>query len=537
MGAKWKAATAIILFGISVCAVFGFWKYQEVDKKEDRIWHHELAAGADPTLGSDTIPEDYMVDESFTSHLPLVIIDTGGEEIVNYKYYDKETDAMLYPEGVDVYTKIQISVIDNQNSVNRIGEQPAITSSGKIKVRGNHSALLPKHQYRIKLLDEEGEKSGQPLLGMEASDDWILNGTQSDRSYLRTYLGMNYMGMLQAATPDVRFCEVLIKEGEQYRYQGLYMFMESVSRGVGRVDIDKYDPTAAAVPYLVRRDRYDEDAVLLDTWLAHQPERRKDWGTTLQNEGMLELIYPNENIVTEESVTKIEEEIDEFERVLYSEDLSTFVRYRQYIDMESFCDYFLINEFMASYDAGLNSTYFYKDTAGRITMGPVWDFDGGADNVTNTLARYDYIVLAARPWYEQMVKDPVFINKLVTRYGHLRTGMLSDENIEETIEDTVNYLGNAIDRDTKRWEAEYADRFPVLEEKRTGLTIQRDSSSNEKEVARLEDFLILHARFMDQNLPYIRQYQDKVSPFETMGILILLSFFITVVLVQRSRRY
>ena len=104
MGAKWKAATAIILFGISVCAVFGFWKYQEVDKKEDRIWHHELAAGADPTLGSDTIPEDYMVDESFTSHLPLVIIDTGGEEIVNYKYYDKETDAMLYPEGVDVYT-------------------------------------------------------------------------------------------------------------------------------------------------------------------------------------------------------------------------------------------------------------------------------------------------------------------------------------------------------------------------------------------------------------------------------------------------
>ena len=53
MGAKWKAATAIILFGISACAVFGFWKYQEVDKKEDRIWHHELAAGADPTLGSD----------------------------------------------------------------------------------------------------------------------------------------------------------------------------------------------------------------------------------------------------------------------------------------------------------------------------------------------------------------------------------------------------------------------------------------------------------------------------------------------------
>ena len=56
MGAKWKAATAIILFGISVCAVFGFWKYQEVDKRKTGFGIMSWQRGADPTLGSDTIP-------------------------------------------------------------------------------------------------------------------------------------------------------------------------------------------------------------------------------------------------------------------------------------------------------------------------------------------------------------------------------------------------------------------------------------------------------------------------------------------------
>ncbi|WP_246019670.1 CotH kinase family protein [Bacilliculturomica massiliensis] len=530
------AVCGVIALAVFMCAGLGMWQYSQ-EEVHSRVWQHEAEKDADPSTGPTELPGDFLVDGSFASHLPVVVIDTGGREIVNYKYYDSSTDSMKYPEGVDVYTPMTLSVIDNENHVNHPTDAPAQQSQGKLKVRGNHSAMLAKLQYRIKLLTEDGEKNRIPILGMEPSDDWVLNGTQSDRSHLRTYLGMNFMGTLQASTPDVRFCEVLMKEGERYRYQGLYMFLEPVSRGEGRVDIDKYDPSAAAVPYLARRDRYDKSAVTLDTWLSRRREKRKDWDLRLENDAVIELIYPNEKAVTAESLAKIEGEIDEFERILYSEDAGTFVRYRQYIDMESFCDYFLINEFMASYDAGVHSTYFYKDTAGRITMGPVWDFDGCADNVTNELTRYDYIVLGSRPWYEQMVKDPVFVKMLTTRFGQLRAGLLSDENIEKIVGDTVDYLGNAVSRDTQRWRAEYAGQFPVLTEEETGLSIWRDSDSFEKEVKRVEDFLILHARFMDQNLPYVRRYEEKGSSFETPAILCLLAFFIAVVLVQRSRRY
>ncbi len=531
------AVGGVILLSLLMCVGFGMWKKNQ-EPFYHRVWQHEEEKEADPTVGSTEIPDDFLVDESFSSHLPVAVIDTNGQEIINYKYYDMATDSMKYPEGIDVYIPMTLSIIDNENHINHPGDIPALQSEGKLKVRGNHSAMLSKLQYRIKLLNEKEEKNRVSILGMEPSDDWILNGTQSDRTYLRTYLAMNFMGTLQAATPDVRFCEVLIKEGDKYLYQGIYMFLEPVSRGIGRVEIGKYNPAEIQIPYIARRDRYDEEGIMLDTYLANRPDKRKDWGMDLENEAMLELIYPKEDVVTEDSITRIEQEIDEFERILYSKDLSTFVRYRQYIDMDSFCDYFLLNEFMASYDAGLHSTYFYKDSVGKITMGPVWDFDGGADNVTNTLARYDYILMDARPWFEQMVKDPVFVNKLVSRYEQLRSGLLSDENIETKIEETISYLGNAIERDSIRWQAEYVGHFPVLKEEESGLLIERDTSSCEKEAKRLEDFLILHARYIDQNLPYIRQYWDEeAAPFSTLAILSILTFFIVVALVQRYRKY
>ena len=63
------------------------------DRLPGRQIHHELAQEADPSIGDAEIPEDFIVGNDFTSHLPLVVIDTAGQEIVNYKYYDAEIDA------------------------------------------------------------------------------------------------------------------------------------------------------------------------------------------------------------------------------------------------------------------------------------------------------------------------------------------------------------------------------------------------------------------------------------------------------------
>lgn len=529
-------ALAVIFLGVITVIGLGAWLKSQ-DPETQRIWQHEQEADADPNTGTTTLPADFLVDETFETHLPLVIIDTAGEEIVNYKYYDKDTDAMTYPEGVDVYTHMTLSVINNEDHVNRPGDVPAMQTFGKLKVRGNHSALLSKLQYRIKILDEEGQKKEVSVLGMESSNDWILNGTQSDRSYLRTYLAMNLMGNLQACTPDVRYCELLIKEGDKYQYQGIYMFIEPIERGVGRVEISKYDYKDFQSSYILRRDRYDKAGTMLDTYLDHIPEKRKQWEVERENDALLAVVYPKEEVITQETIEQIEAEINRFEEMLYSTDLSTFVQYRQYIDMDSFCDYFIINEFLASYDAGIHSTYMYKEVGGKLTMGPIWDFDGGMDNVTGALTRFDYIVMSNRPWFEQMVKDSAFVKRLNARYSQLRSGILAESSVEEKIDSTVIYLGNAISRDTLRWQREYDQQLGPIEEEETALLIFRNDGSYEKEVNRLKNFLRLHGRFMDENMEFIKQdWGQKATPFALPAILILGVFFLSPVLVLKLRK-
>lgn len=140
MRKQWKTAIGVAALAFLFLLLLGFLELKEKESRQEnakRIWHHELAAAADPTIGSDTIPEDFMVDETFVSHLPLVILDTGGKEIVNYKYYNLEEEAFVYQEGIDPYFDMQISVIDNDTHINCLADTPAVTSYGKIKVRGN----------------------------------------------------------------------------------------------------------------------------------------------------------------------------------------------------------------------------------------------------------------------------------------------------------------------------------------------------------------------------------------------------------------
>ena len=65
----------------------------------------------------------------------------------------------------------------------------------------------------------------------------------------------------------------------------------------------------------------------------------------------------------------------------------------QKLDMDSFVDFFIINEFFASYDAGQHSTYMYKSAEGKLTMGPYWDFDGAMDNSRMSLTNTNYMTV------------------------------------------------------------------------------------------------------------------------------------------------
>lgn len=526
------AGVSALMFAVMLLG--GLWLYETRAPQAVRKIQHEAAADADPGIGLTEIPEDHRVDESFTSHLPLLVIDTHGEELIHYdKVYHADTESFEYPEGVELIQPVTLSVIDNANYVNTLTDRPQAETEASIKIRGNTSASrqYQKKQFSLHLLDEKGDQRELPLLGMESNDSWILKGSPIDGSRLRDYLAMNMGGKLFPYTPEVRFCEVLIRQGDMIEYHGLYMLLERVERGENRIDIERYDPKDIYPPYILRRDRYDADGIMLHTY-GIEKGYYDTW---------LEIQYPSKKRITQEHIDRITQDINHVEYALYADDYKTFRQYKNLLDVDSFVDYMVFNELFACYDAGLHSTYLYKRPGGKITMGALWDYDMAMDNYGDALLEIRKTAFNYQPWFDRLMQDKEFVEQLNDRYRELRKTIFADEKLKSFIERAEWFLGNALLRENSRWNAESFNPVMDLEDVESGVMIRRVRETPYQEIRRMEDVLILHAHHLDET-PW--EVKDTGTVFQNgygvqknlAAILSLVALFVSIVLVQRHRK-
>ena len=438
--------------------------------------------------------KELLVDASFTSNLPLIVIDTKGVKPRRGVVWDGEKEYYV-PTGEDPYAYGEISVIDNADGQNRPIDNAKIHSLCKMRIRGNSSGNYDKEQYLIKLIDEEGKREKQNVLGMGSNSEWILNVSFIDKSLMRNYLAYMTAGEIMPYTPDVQFCEVLWQDEEGYRYEGVYLMMESIGVGKHRVDLPRYSENGPITPALLRRDRYNANGIMLDNYATQK-------GLT---SGYLDIEYPDKEIITQKGVWNITEQVNRFEQALYADEWEDFVEYRNYVDMQSFVDYFILNEFFLNYDAGYNSTYVYMNYSGRLTMGPVWDFDQAMDNNETVSANLETTAFHSAPWFDMILRDPVFTAAIIERFAQLRESILSDEAIEAFVEETSNYLGPAIDRDWARWGYYYIDGNYLLPDDPGGK--DRNTHTHQEEVDRILDVLSRHGAWMDAHLDSLYQFK------------------------------
>lgn len=453
-----KRIAAIFASLLIFIIVVGISMYANRDQSKTLMgsYHRELPAadwGGDALQGID---ENFAVDESFSTHLPLVIIDTAGIQPPIYTEKRMVKGFMTYAdiEGIEPYVKGSISIISG-NEKNTIGDEPVTTSQMFIKRRGNSSMIYAKAQYLLKLITDKGEENKVSILNMGEDNEWILNGSMADKSMIRNYLPYKIAAQFMPYTPDNEICEVVIKNGEEYTYQGVYLMGENIKQGKDRVDIEKFKKSSKSNSMLLRRDRYDENDIILDTYatkkeLSKRYESRRYMGITY-----IGLLYPSKKNVTQDMIDYATDEISTIEKILYSGDFDIYSTYNRYIDVDSFVDYFLINEFFGSYDSGNFSTYMYRNVGEKLKMGPVWDFDGAIDNYIHEPLEVDVMAFQIKPLFDRLVRDKAFIEKLENRYAHLRRGVLSDENINNSIDEIVNYIGPAQEREWARWSEEY----------------------------------------------------------------------------------
>jgi hypothetical protein len=102
-----------------------------------------------------------------------------------------------------------------------------------------------------------------------------------------------------------------------------------------------------------------------------------------------------------------------------------------------------------------------------------------------------------------LCRDEAFTEAIVTRYKELRQSVLSEEYLMNYIDQTVAYLGDAIDRNFDKWGYSFLAGYSLLKGE------DREICSYEEAISQLKEFLIRRGNWMDQNIDAIREFSAE----------------------------
>ena len=484
---KYKITAVITAAVILVVSVF----FSLPDYKNTKRVHQHLE--------SPVITECDCDKSQLCTHLPIITIDTAGQEIPG-KAVKNELGQTEYTTTASGETRIyaRLNAIDNTDSRNHPTDKPSVSSKISMRVRGISSRWFDKSNYYIKLVKEDLSNNPQSMLGMDSHHEWALHGPFLDKTLIRNYMCYNIAGEIMDYAPNVRFCE-LILNGE---YKGVYLLCETITAGTEgarlNLTVDKKDNTFNG--YCIRLDRIDDDDTQNIT-----PFTKYTIRTKLQQS----IVYPGRANMTDELQTAIKDDFSAFEKSLYSYDFDNKkYGYDEQIDVQSFVDYFIINEFSCNYDAGWLSTYMYKDLDGKFRM-CVWDFNSAFDGYQESFMPADHFEMQNCLWYFMLFKDEDFTDRIISRYRELRKTYLSDEYLNNYIDETIAYLGDAIDRNYEVWGYTFGEEYDLF------TPADRNPRDYETAVADMKEFIAVRSKYMDENIETLRQYsaESKIKKF------------------------
>ena len=156
--------------------------------------------------------------------------------------------------------------------------------------------------------------------------------------------------------------------------------------------------------------------------------------------------------------------ISEFETVLKSSQFTDPINgYAKYIDVDSFVDWYLINEIVKNQDSKSWSSIFMNVMPGRkIKMGPLWDFDLAFGNVDYSECEYPTgFWVKEHAWYKRLFEDPTFVEKVKTRFTYFRE---NQNYILDKIDTHAKYLHFSQQENNNKWDVigNYAWPNPVV---------------------------------------------------------------------------
>lgn len=350
--------------------------------------------------------------------------------------------------------------------------------TGKIRGRGNSTWKWEKKPYKIKF-DEKVS-----LLGLTENKDWILLANYADKSLIRNTVAYEMGRILDGITwSPTQYPVDLFVNGE---YRGVYSLGEHMEVAKGRVEIDESD-TEVDTGYLIEIGGITQEDIDAGVDYIHTDGRYVRHAS---------FVSPDEEVITDEQKAFIKDYFQKTEDAIVAGE-----GYEEYIDVDSFIDWILLQELTYNIDACFRrSCYLTKDKGGKLQMGPIWDYDLAFGNFSKDDPDYDGLITVGSEdedsyvwvnWCTFLMQDPEFCARLWARWQEIKEPLLEMANA-------------TIDRYSALLEGAQQENFEVWQiwDERAGYQSRWCSAADSypEQIAYLRDFLETRADTLDELL-------------------------------------
>ncbi len=356
------------------------------------------------TVKSGSFTKDYTIYVHSFTGLPVLWIDTENQQDITSK---------------ETYIAAHLKLIED---IVEVSSNNIVELEGKIKGRGNSTWGAPKKPYRLKF------DSKVSLLGEPKDKSWVLLANYYDKTAIRNEVAF-YMGSMSniAYTPRFHYVDVMLNG----KYNGTYQLGDHLKISKDRVNVGD-DGFLVEIDW---RCLSEDDARYFYVPNIGCPINVKD----------PDVEYDDANF------TYVKDYLTMIDGVLFSDNFKDPDNgWRKYMDMDSFVDWFLINELAKNADAQFGtSCYMNLKRDGKLCMGPLWDFDLGFGNYGSM--PYDNpegFYIRWVPWYNRMFQDPVFVNRVKERFNYFYNNR---DRIMNNINVNAKYLKESIIKNDGKW--------------------------------------------------------------------------------------
>ena len=396
--------------------------------------------------------------------------------------------------NIDEYTKGSLSITE-QDETKVILDSKAMG----IKLRGNSTKSALKKPFKIKF-DKK-----QSLFGLKAAKKWVLLANYYDKSNIRNYLAYLTANKLTCLgfQPSSIFVDVYLNNN----YYGLFLLCEQMEENKGRVDVeDKVSANGLGSFFLEVderiKDEYKDGEGKAYFYFPFEGKSSYYFSFKYPSyDDYLEYIEKND----EKNISKYNNDISwlyEFlSNALYSPN------YTDYLDISSFIDYYLVEEFFKNVDVGSTSQFYYIDSSLeniKLTAGPVWDFDiasGAVDDHTGIYNMYynsELFVRAKDPLYAELFLNDSFTELVKKRYQEVRDEVFL--SVFDEIDIAKEKLKKAQDRNVAKW--------PLSNERSTWVEVYA-LGIDYLELASINEHYDYLTRFLKRRLNTMDYYYGK----------------------------